>query len=366
MTVFKRPGDFLSDAYTGEDVGTRFVDFFFDIPYTKTVSSSQLATPPQSLPPSTLVQESKYITKHTALSDRQAIKCICDVSYHVGARFLFRDLTVFQTSCAVELLSLPEPQRLVAPEVPQNEHRSVARTAIWHRLWRRRKGDLCISILEPEPLMWTPGAQQLCHPVSLWVKLSLNKSSKVAAKPIECSVRARWTAITRFSVVAECSKESIASNRDSHSFMSKTVVLKSQEAKLLFPPWYPVAAEAGRSPNLTPSLSHNSNQGFLYAEARGPDAAHAATMTNLTLFSPQLNTGPSFATNLVSLNYVIDINLTVKDPWGSGRKLSCEFRIPLSFSSPETTSTSPKGGPCSTQCIFHHECDGVAPPRYVS
>jgi hypothetical protein len=342
------------------------MDFFFDIPYTKTVSSSEPATSPQSLPSSTLVQASKYITNHTALSDREAIQCICDISYNVGARFLFQDLTVFQAFCPVELLSLPEPHTLLGTKRPQNEYRSIARTALLHKLWQRGKGDLWVTVLEPEPLVWRPGAQQLCHPVSLWVKLSLHQSSKVAAEPIECSVQARWGAITRFSVVAEGNKESIADNPASHLFMSKTVVLKSHEATLLFPPWYPVAAEEGKSPTLTPSLSYDSNEGFLYAEAAGPDAVHAATMTNLTLFSPRLNMGSTFATNLVSMKYIIDITLTAKDPWGSGRRLSSDFRVPISFSSSETRSTSPKREPCATQCFFHHECEGAEPPRYVS
>lgn len=88
----------------------KFVDFFFDIPYTKSTSSSENATISQDLPSSTLVKASKYITHHTALSDRQVVEGICNVSYQVGARFFQQDLPVFETDCPVELLAHPAPQ----------------------------------------------------------------------------------------------------------------------------------------------------------------------------------------------------------------------------------------------------------------
>jgi hypothetical protein len=366
LNVTKEPGDFVSDAHTAAEAEKRFVDFFFNIPHTKTVSSSQHITSPQSLPSSTLVQASKYITNHTALSDRRVIQGICDVSYQVGARFLLRGLTVFQTYCPVELSSLPDPQASLTTQMLAKEYRSVARTAILHRPWRRGKGDLWVSILEPEPVLWRSGVQQTCHPINLCVKLSTHQSAKVALRPIECSAQARWEAILRFSVVAESNNDSIASSSNSTLGMSKTVVLKSQDAKLLFPPWYQIAGEEGKSPTFSPAFLDDTSDDFYYAEAAASDNIHSTTMTTLALIPPQLNMGPTFSISLMSMKYIIDVTLSVKDPQGSGRNLSSEFRIPISLSSSETNSTALKGEPWSRQRFNHHEIEDIVPPQYIS
>ena len=224
----------------------KFVPFFFDIPYTKKPSSGHDATASQTLPSSILVQASKHITNNTALSNRKSVQGSCHVSYQVEARFLRNDLTVFQTICPVELLSLPQPRSCLGPERPPKEFRSVARTAILRRPWRRGKGDLWVSVLEPEPLIWRPSAWQGCHPVNLRIRLSLQQLPKVALESIGCSVRARWEEITKFSVATERNKISAASSANSLLALSKTVVLKSQNAQLLFPPWYQVAVGDGK------------------------------------------------------------------------------------------------------------------------
>jgi hypothetical protein len=224
----------------------KFVPFFFDIPYTKKPSSGHDATASQTLPSSILVQASKHLTNNTALSNRKAVQGSCHVSYQVEARFLRNDLTVFQTICPVELLSLPEPRSCLSSERPPKEFRSVARTAILRRPWRRGKGDLWISVLEPEPLIWRPGAWQGCHPVNLSIRLSLQQLPKVALESIECSVQARWEEITKFSVATERNRVSAASSANSLLALSKTVVLKSQNVQLLFPPWYQVAVGDGK------------------------------------------------------------------------------------------------------------------------
>jgi hypothetical protein len=91
--------------------------------------------------------------------------------------------------------------------------------------------------------MWTSGAQHAYHPVSLRIKLSLHHTLKAVLRQIECSVEARWEAITRFSLITESNNDSIASRNDSPLAMSKTVLLKRQATKLLFPPWYQIALE---------------------------------------------------------------------------------------------------------------------------
>ena len=364
LTVAKRPADFLRDAHTSGAAEVRSVDFSFDIPYTRTVSSHPL-TSSQSLPSSTLVEASKYMTNHTALSDRQSVQGTCDVSYQVEARFLLQGSTVLQTRCPVSFLSLADPQASLGPQIPAQGYKSVARTAILRRPWRRGKGDLSVSVLEPEPVMWRSEAQQACHPINLCAKLLLHQSAKVAFGSIGCFVKARWEAVTKFSVKAEIDNPAVVRSSDSHLLMSKTVVLETQDVNLLFPPWYQVAAE-GESQTFSTSFCDVAVDDFGFLEAAGSGDTHSTTMTTFTLVSPQLSMGPPFATTLMAMKYVVDITLSIKDPHGSGRTLSSEFRIPLQLSSSETRSTGLKVESCAPQGFGHHETEVLDPPQYVS
>jgi hypothetical protein len=95
---------------------------------------------------------------------------------------------VEQNQRNISRLSLPDPQASSDAQSTPKEYRSVAKTAVWHRPWQRGKGDIWVSVLEPEPLIWRPDTQQLRQPVNLWVRLSLQQYSKSTVQPIECCV----------------------------------------------------------------------------------------------------------------------------------------------------------------------------------
>lgn len=274
---------------------------------------------------------------HTALSDREAIEGICEVSYQVDARFLLQDSVVFQTYCPVDVVSLPDPKVSAAAKMLATEHKSIAKPAMLYRPWRRGKGDLWINVLEPEPITWKPGARQTCHPVNFFVKLSLPQSAKAALQPVECSVQARWESISRFSVIAQNNEPSISNSSDPTLNMCKTTVLKDQHAKLLFPPWYQIPAEEGES----------------------------TTTTTLTLIPPPLSTGSTFSTDLMSMAYIVDLVLSVNDPRGLGGSLSTGFRIPVSLSLPETRHSALKEHPRFRHFVLRNASDDMDPPHYV-
>lgn len=166
-------------------------------------------------------------------------------------------------------------------------------------------------------------------------------------------------------MVADNTIRSIASCSNSPLVMSKIAVLKSHDAKLLFPPCYPAAAGEGESPALSTFFSDCPIDDVHSPDTAGVDGMHSTTMTTLTLIAPELGMGPTCSTSLISMNYIIDIILSVKDPRGSGRSLSSEFRIPIALSSSEARSTAPKVEPCSPRSLCHRGIEDAEPPQYV-
>jgi hypothetical protein len=336
LTDVKRPCDFFSDVNTSGGPETKSLDFFFDIPHAKPVANPYIH-PTQTLPSSTHFQASKYIMSHTALSDREAIEGVCEVSYQVDARFLLQDSVVFQTYCPVNVISLPDPKVSAAAKMLATEHKSIAKPAMLYRPWRRGKGDLWINVLEPEPITWKPGAQPTCHPVNFFVKLSLTQSTKAILQPVQCSVQARWESVSRFSVIAQSNEASISNSSDPTLNMCKTTILKEQHAKLLFPPWYQIPADEGES----------------------------TTTTTLTLVPPPLSAGSTFSTDLMSMSYIVDLVLSVNDPRGLGGSLSCGFRIPVSLSLSGARRTAAKEHPRYRHFVLRNATDDIDPPHYV-
>jgi hypothetical protein len=85
-------------------------------------------------------------------------------------------------------------------------------------------------------------------------------------------------------------------------------MLKSHDAKLLFPPCYPAAAGEGESPALSPFFSDCPIDDVHSPDTAGADGVHSTTMTILTLIAPELGMGPTCSTSLMSMNYIIDIH----------------------------------------------------------
>ena len=315
----------------------QYLDFIYPVPTVRNGSSTKFV-------PTMKLSGSTYLTKVTALTNRELLEGSCEVMYSLEAEFLQSETNqvVRRVGCPVDISSgltaldvgvVASGASEKVKETAKPQQRSLNRF-----IGSNSQPNVSIEIpkalgsLSSDRSTVSTGCRRLTVPVSVNVSLPTNTrrqaQSLLEKDQLRCSVNAQWYSRRTFTTGYSAVESTINSNR-----------VSSQQYTVALPPLYKSDSE---SSNYT-------------------------TTVEVDLLVPESMSTASISTSLLDINYVLDLKVKVESSQKDSFKnpYAASFNLPLALRPTQPQSMisrrtiDPLIGAIEEQSLF-------APPPYVS
>lgn len=314
----------------------QYLDFVCPVPSPRNNTSN-------SFIPSTSMSGTTYLTKVTALTNRELLQGSCEVVYSLEAEFLRSETNqvVRKISCPVDISSGLTP--LDVEVTSANHSDKVVETA---KSQARSLNRLFGSSSQPDVSVELPrmlgsvisdqstastGCRRLTVPISVNISMPSNARRQLQSlsekDQIKCSVKAQWFSRRSFTTGSAAVESTIQTDR-----------VSTQQYTIALPPLY-----------------RSSSEGSKYT-----------TMMEMDLLLPESISTPSIATNLLKVSYTLDLTMKFESSESDGLKgpYTATFSLPVELRAAQPHSIISRRGLDPLLGVVE-EHSTYAPPPYV-
>jgi hypothetical protein len=298
---------------------------------------------PESFIPSMTLSGTTYLTKVTALTNRELLEGSCEVVYTLEAEFLRSETNqlVRRISCPVDISSSLTPLDVeVTSSGPSDKVEEIAKPqlrSLNRLLGTQSQPGLTVEVpkmlgcLVSDPSTVSTGCRRLTVPISVNISLPSHvrrqAQSLLENEQLKLSVKAQWFARRTFTTGYAAVESTIHSDR-----------VSTQNYAVTLPPLY-----------------KSSTQSSKYT-----------TTVELDLLLPESISTPTISTDILNVNYTLDLSMKFEASGNDSLKsaYSASFSLPVALRALEANSMisrrafDPLLGFVEEQSLF-------APPPYV-